>query len=555
MGVNGLWKLLLPIGRRISIETLTGKTLAIDASIWLTQFVKAIRNNNNSSSSLSQDLDLLLGVNGEKGGAHHPSAHLIGFFRRLCKLLFHGIKPVIVFDGETPEIKRAEILKRREQREKGYTGGVGEGPLDDEAMKRLAKRILLSQINNNSKKTAEDDSGHQPEDQDRQQQNNDESQNKSSSDSNNIINQPEADECSIFTDDMSDSDQDTDNTNDDDQNNENSLSKDDEDDNVLLESTNLSKLSKENNIKTRELQMLTTKERTDVFEKALRKRRMKSRKEFMPVAGNPDGFSSCQLSNFLKQSMLNKNISHVTDTLKKKQEEEQLVLQDDEESHDENENNDDTEEAKGGFIMATSESEDENNDSSGENTKKLSETSHYEAESDHAHHDTEESSDDENNMEEKVEIKFQENNEIEAKFRSRYEEEQDKINKERGEFLSNKLPEVQEVNDSSSDSGEEGAKKNLNSLSAFLKQFNDGEDSDDDSNNSDGLECENDNSSCGMSVNWEDGDETNNEERENESGQENVIERLEESEQEEEYEEIPSPVQVNTPSCGGRDLG
>ena len=43
MGVKGLWRLLLPIGRRISIETLAGKVLAVDASIWLTQFVKAMR--------------------------------------------------------------------------------------------------------------------------------------------------------------------------------------------------------------------------------------------------------------------------------------------------------------------------------------------------------------------------------------------------------------------------------------------------------------------------------------------------------------------------------
>ena len=39
MGVKGLWRLLMPIGRRISIETLEGKVLAIDASIWLTQFI------------------------------------------------------------------------------------------------------------------------------------------------------------------------------------------------------------------------------------------------------------------------------------------------------------------------------------------------------------------------------------------------------------------------------------------------------------------------------------------------------------------------------------
>lgn len=37
MGVQGLWTLLAPVGRRVSIETLEGKVLAIDMSIWLTQ--------------------------------------------------------------------------------------------------------------------------------------------------------------------------------------------------------------------------------------------------------------------------------------------------------------------------------------------------------------------------------------------------------------------------------------------------------------------------------------------------------------------------------------
>ncbi len=33
----------MPIGRRISRETLEGKILAVDASIWLTQFLSAMR--------------------------------------------------------------------------------------------------------------------------------------------------------------------------------------------------------------------------------------------------------------------------------------------------------------------------------------------------------------------------------------------------------------------------------------------------------------------------------------------------------------------------------
>jgi hypothetical protein len=119
MGVKGLWRLLLPIGRRVSIEVLEGKILAIDASIWLTQFLKAMR-----------DPDT---------GSVKPAAHLIGFFRRLAKLRFHGIRPVLVFDGATPIIKLREINQRRQRREQFAPNTAG-------AVQRLAKRLLIQEI-------------------------------------------------------------------------------------------------------------------------------------------------------------------------------------------------------------------------------------------------------------------------------------------------------------------------------------------------------------------------------------------------------------------------
>jgi hypothetical protein len=35
MGVKGLWLHLAPAGRKISLESLEGKVLAIDVSIWV----------------------------------------------------------------------------------------------------------------------------------------------------------------------------------------------------------------------------------------------------------------------------------------------------------------------------------------------------------------------------------------------------------------------------------------------------------------------------------------------------------------------------------------
>jgi 5'-3' exonuclease len=97
MGVKDLWQLLSPVGRRVSIETLEGKTLAIDASIWITQFIKAMRDDD---------------------GNMIKNAHLIGTLRRVLKLLYHRIRPLFVFDGATPALKIRVVNARRKGHEK-----------------------------------------------------------------------------------------------------------------------------------------------------------------------------------------------------------------------------------------------------------------------------------------------------------------------------------------------------------------------------------------------------------------------------------------------------
>jgi DNA excision repair protein ERCC-5 len=96
MGVKDLWQLLSPIGRRVSVESLEGKILAIDASIWITQFIKAMR---------------------DEEGKMMKNAHLIGTLRRVLRLLFHKIRPLFVFDGATPELKLRVVQARRKGRE------------------------------------------------------------------------------------------------------------------------------------------------------------------------------------------------------------------------------------------------------------------------------------------------------------------------------------------------------------------------------------------------------------------------------------------------------
>jgi len=46
----------------------------------------------------------------DKDGRVILNAHVLGFLRRICKLLFWGIKPVFVFDGGAPVLKRSTIV-------------------------------------------------------------------------------------------------------------------------------------------------------------------------------------------------------------------------------------------------------------------------------------------------------------------------------------------------------------------------------------------------------------------------------------------------------------
>ncbi|XP_010295121.1 PREDICTED: DNA repair protein complementing XP-G cells [Phaethon lepturus] len=96
MGVQGLWKLLECAGRPINPEMLEGKILAVDISIWLNQAIKGAR---------------------DHGGNSIQNAHLLTLFHRLCKLLFFRIRPVFVFDGEAPLLKRQTLAKRRQRKE------------------------------------------------------------------------------------------------------------------------------------------------------------------------------------------------------------------------------------------------------------------------------------------------------------------------------------------------------------------------------------------------------------------------------------------------------
>lgn len=91
-----MWQLLDPLGRPITLESLENKVLAVDISIWLNQAVRGCR---------------------ETSACLPHNAHLQTLFNRICKLLHFRIKPVFVFDGGVPVLKKQTLASRRQRKE------------------------------------------------------------------------------------------------------------------------------------------------------------------------------------------------------------------------------------------------------------------------------------------------------------------------------------------------------------------------------------------------------------------------------------------------------
>jgi 5'-3' exonuclease len=308
MGVKGLWKLLLPIGRRISIETLEGRIVAVDASIWLTQFVKAMRD--------------------PETGKLCAGAHIIGFFRRLCRLRYHGIRPVFVFDGAAPEIKRREIMRRRRRREQFASLGSAD-------IQRLARKILAENLKKSRKGDVKDDKS--------EEKTEGQSGAAAAVTSTAAANAAEAasfdpgfnpgevdtaeaavsgvatssdrrDGDSLHVAGPASEDSGEENDWDEDPNSEESQvgSGDDTshknggDDDVF---DRAAQLYGNGEFDVDLMANLPASKRKDAVERAQRRRRMDARKDFMPAAADPIKFSNAQLSSFLKTCKLNRDIA------------------------------------------------------------------------------------------------------------------------------------------------------------------------------------------------------------------------------------------------------
>lgn len=117
---------------KTTLKGLGGRSIALDAYNMLYQFLSTIR---------GPDGRPLMDRRGR------VTSHLSGLFFRTINLLEAGIKPVYVFDGRPPEMKRATIERRIEAREEArklYERALSEGELE-EARKYAQRAATLEE--------------------------------------------------------------------------------------------------------------------------------------------------------------------------------------------------------------------------------------------------------------------------------------------------------------------------------------------------------------------------------------------------------------------------
>ncbi len=104
-------------GKKIALEDLSGRSVAIDAFNTLYQFLSMIRQPDGTPLT-------------DREG--RVTSHLSGLFYRSAALLELGIRPAFVFDGKPPELKKKTLEERRavkEAAEREWKKAVEEGDL------------------------------------------------------------------------------------------------------------------------------------------------------------------------------------------------------------------------------------------------------------------------------------------------------------------------------------------------------------------------------------------------------------------------------------------
>jgi len=135
MGIKGLAKLLSQNApdciREHDIKNYNGRIVAVDASMFLYQFLVAVRQDGPGGSLTNSSGDV--------------TSHIIGMFYRTIRMRENGLKPVYVFDGKPPKMKSGELKKRREAREKAKAE-MEEAKKEDNAEKVVQMERRLTKV-------------------------------------------------------------------------------------------------------------------------------------------------------------------------------------------------------------------------------------------------------------------------------------------------------------------------------------------------------------------------------------------------------------------------
>ncbi|XP_028809257.1 flap endonuclease GEN homolog 1 [Denticeps clupeoides] len=97
MGVTELWSILGPVRESVPLYSLTGKTLAVDLSLWVCE---------------AQNVQAMM--------CKVIRPHLRNLFFRVSCLTLMGVKLVFVMEGEAPKIKAETMSKRTDMRFGGF---------------------------------------------------------------------------------------------------------------------------------------------------------------------------------------------------------------------------------------------------------------------------------------------------------------------------------------------------------------------------------------------------------------------------------------------------
>jgi flap endonuclease-1 len=132
-----LGKLVLEVKQKIGLDELAGMTVAIDAYNTIYQFLSIIR---------QPDGTPLMDSKGR------VTSHLSGLLYRTANLLEHDIRPIYVFDGIPPALKRRTLEARMSRREEALEewekakakGMVAEARTHAMASTRINKEIVQS---------------------------------------------------------------------------------------------------------------------------------------------------------------------------------------------------------------------------------------------------------------------------------------------------------------------------------------------------------------------------------------------------------------------------